>query len=875
MKIPVKALKENDLTKIKRIGSEESSHEMWQVRFTEHGVSKIGYFKKLEPDTHFPELLAKFSVVTAGFKNSFQGARSATEYLVFNEEEKICGIVSHEIKDFKPFNFAGEPEPSDPSERELVIPSKKTLLKHKTIKTYFVRLFLDDDDPHPHNVGLQGDLDFDMFWRRVTMYMKGGRPGIALPKKRIGLSIYDYENCPCIEDAGLYHWCAYDHPGQKSLPTLLPEIVQKPLLVRALPKVYADPTQFASLAADPLAHEQKLEAALEILLTYQPDVLRNRLHDLLDDMTLNYTSLVPSIREIYEKEFPDLFNEQTNKMLFIDFMMNMYQQHYDNLYRIVVLYMGCEKNKYGLPLLPTHLSLYKKPSFYQNICKWVENENNTTYVKEPKNKFDLLLLKNRYHTVWRDSFAPVVKSLYDRASDLTNKLCQLATEEKGNIAKVVGKAVTDESLTTIESYFGPLVEIAVNAQITIKEGSPIHNALGLMIKFTNTFQKAIKTYYDVECKEITDQNNIDFIRSLETLWGTYEEPILDNLSHTTNLAKEFIDILRELKECVQRVNFKIHLMTSNEQMQDVYTSIDKEILPITDPKVINQYSETFFRWADSISRDEFNRLIIDIIKTKYAPSIKMLSTRKRATPVTQYLLNSTEKNANKLAYILSSGYEEEGALNTEIIRELTPIILLTNYIPSINSLNKNKERFEHNIHFLVKSLVGFAKQNQFTHLYSKPGIELLLKTLYEWIGKLESYKSEIIASRKNRLTKLIDDALKNYENSLCKNMIWGGGSSSRKSQICTCFSEENNKRALALTFIGGKDTSTSSQHIFLAIITEIKKDIEMNPLLKEMPGYNLINSFNPEENKVFYFEQIKKSSVTVEMSHELKKALVI
>ena len=878
MGIPKKALREKSLTKEKLISGEDSSHETWLVRYIEDNELKCGFFKKLEPEGHFPELLAKMSVATSAFKAAFQGSRSAKEYLVFDDNDKIVGILSGALKDFKRFNFAYEDKPVDGAEKEQVIPSKQTLIEHNTMETLFGRLFLGDDDPHPHNLGLKGDIDFDMFWYWFVIYMKGTRPGIDLPKNRVNLTVPDYERFPCVKDSMPYHWPTYTHPGQESITSVLPDVVQKPLLSatlpRVLPKVYAAPDQFASLAADPIAQEQKVMAALKIILTYQPEVLKKRLTDLFDDLTLNYTALPPLVRAKYEEEFPHLCNEKTNKEPFVDFMMGMYQQHYDNLYRVVVFYMGCENNGFGVPLLATSTELYKKPSFYKNIAEWVRNENETTYANEPENQANIQALKNRYHQTWRDSYTSRLKVVRDDAINLTSAICKLATQN-GKIEKPASKEISDESLTCALQLFGSLENISVNAELCVDDKTPLYRALTLLVEFTNKFQQTVKHYYEKKCSNLTDADNHNFVRQLEQLCSDYEYEIMENLAHITSNANEFVRIIRELKQCVQQANFKVHLLTTDEQMRSVHTAVDREVLPLTHSKVIKQYKEAFFQWADYLPVETFNQYIVDIINKKYAPTMQLLSTRKRAQPVKDYVFKSSESNSNKLAYILGSSADDEGALNTEVVRELTPIMLQTNYMPSVISACKDG-RFEQNITIFVKAVASFARgendkgvrqrrANEFIHLYSDKGIELFFETMYEWVGNLPPYKREMVGAQKNRLTLIVDEALKKYEANLYS--IW---SSSRKEDITTCFRDKNSRMALALTFIDGSSTSTASQHLFIDIVNAIKQDILKNPGLKKDPGYNLINSFLENENKHFYFEQLKKCAITEKMSHYLE-----
>lgn len=350
MGIPIKALRESAFITKNRIG--EGSHETYRVSWGD--PVQQGFFKKL--DQGYPELLAKISVATSSLKCSAQGNRSAQEMLVFDDADHIVGTVSLAVKEFKPLNFQSEPVPAAPEEREQVIPSTERLIETNVIENIFADWANGNNDAHPHNIGYVAsnegskksgyffNIDFDMFFYWFTVYMKGGpRPTLSNPKIRINLTVPDYENFPCIEEPDYFHWYTLEHPGKKTWPAILPEILQNPILATAFAKTYAAPAQFAALAADPRAQEQKFVAALKTLLTFQPEVQRQRFVQLFGDLTLNYKSLSPAVRAQYEHIFPQFCNDKSNDQHFVDFMMKLYQEHYDSLYRVVVFYMGCEK----------------------------------------------------------------------------------------------------------------------------------------------------------------------------------------------------------------------------------------------------------------------------------------------------------------------------------------------------------------------------------------------------------------------------------------------------------------------------------------------------------------------------------------------------
>lgn len=581
MRIPKTSLREKLLIKEKRVN--ECSSETWYVSFIEQNELKSGFFISVDPEGQFPELLAKISVGSAVFKTSFQGSRSAKEYLVFDDHDKITGIVFIAPPNFASFHSMYEEHATANLAKEHVIPSKATLVEHNVMETLLVRWFFWDDNPNPHNLGLAGDVDFSMFWYWFVIYMKEPRPGIMLQKSWVNLTERDYERFPCVKDFTPYHWPTYIHPGQESITSVLPEALQKKILSAilpsVLPKVYADPGPFVRLAGDPVAQEQKFLAALKILLTYQPRLLRKRLTDAFADMTLDYTSLNPSLRAKYEEEFPLLCNEKTDKETFVNFMMTLYDQHHHNLYRVVVFYMGCDNNGFGIPLLATNSELYNNPSLYKQIYAWAAHENATTYAHDLSEQYNLDELKNQYHQLWRDSYTPRFKVLRDASICLTENLGKLVAP-KGKIEQLVNKDACGGGLTSALQLFGSLEDMSVNDAAYTQEKSPLHRALMLMVQFTNEFQHAMKSYYTKEAHDLIEKDNYLFIRQLEELCRDYEYELMEALEPAQDQMNEFLWILRGLQQCIQQANFKVHLLATEEQTQDAAILLKKKMEPM-------------------------------------------------------------------------------------------------------------------------------------------------------------------------------------------------------------------------------------------------------------------------------------------------------
>ncbi|BCA97148.1 hypothetical protein TUM19329_35090 [Legionella antarctica] len=842
MGIPKKGLRRNHLQDLTAGQAIDGSHPIIRVKFIDDGNAKIGYFKELEPKNHYPELLAKISVGTSHLQRLFLGKNCAEERLVFNDNDELVGTLSIAIDGFRPFNYSSEAAPLDPSVKEQVVPSTKTLLEKKHVEAAFAFWFGDNDDGHPHNNGFAGDasviLDFDMFFYWFTILMKEPRPVVGVPKKSIALSVRDWEGFPNVKDSKPYHWFTFLHPGQESLP------LQSTLLTRILPKNYADPTQFEQLAHESEAHEQKFAVAMRALLTYQPEATRKRLTELFGDMTLNYTSLDETdlgLRLAYEKAYPELCNETTNSKPFVEFLLNMYQKHYDNLYRVVVFYMGCENNGYGVSLPATCTALYRKPSFYRKIEEWVKTQNETLYSKDDSSiKYDLPELQKRYHQIWRDAHAPTVKELLHSCYQLTNKvLFQVSSQVV--VAEVEGKKPTDDNLTSAWEMINAMPELSkskIEPLILVDKESKFREGLLLLVEFANTFHALTKNYYEKERKDLTEEDNLSFATQLKQLYDKFDLPLRKSLFHTTTHAAEFNRISILLKQFTEQVNFQLHLTTTDEQMKAVINSTaPKEVLPHTDDSVIKQYNDSLFLWAKGLKPEEFSGYINDIIDAHYAPYVSALSKRQRTQPVKDYLLASQDESGdNRLAHIFSSGTVETGELNQLLIQHLTRHMLQSYPLPSVcNAIREGA--FKKDVLLYTAATVSFAKNDKrFVHLYCDEGVKLFYKSVYDWVDSLPQKKFKGI----------INSALHDYE----EKLWWG---TSRRSEVEGYFKTSTSQaQILAMIFLKGEKTSTLNEKLFQKIIAGMKSEINRDEKKQKLPGNRLIMQFNPAEDVTIY-----------------------
>ncbi len=848
--IPKKALRESDLEIIEVVG--EGYNQTFRVKFIDDGITKYGFYKKLNPKREYPELLGKFSVAASLFNRMFLGERAAEERPVFygnekDENSKMAGTLSVDVDGFKRLNFCSEPVPLDTNEKKKVIPDTETLIEEDMMELLLGEWVVDNDDGHPHNKSLKGIIDFDMFFYWFTILMKKPRPVIGIPKKRLNLTVRDWEGFPIVKDSLPFYWATYEYPGQETFPSALHSTIAAPWLEKG----YADPSQFAKLAGDPRAKEQQLAAAMKALLAYQPEVMRKRLTELFGDITFNYTSLDEvsvDLRIAYEKTFPELCNERTNTMSFADFMMNLYQKHYDNLYRVVVFYMGCENNGYGVPMPATCAALYKKPSLYRNIEEWVTKQNETLYSKEEDAKYDLTELQKRYHQIWRDAYTPTLNELLHNCYQLTNKLL-FRLSQQVEVAEVEGKKVTDDSLTSAWELIGFMPELSrdkIEPLILVEKDSSFREGLLELSEFTKKIHAIAKVYYKKERKDLTEEDNIIFVKELKEVYETYNVSIRKKFLHKSTPAVEFNRIACALNQFIEQVKFSQHLTTTDEQMKDVVLqTVAKEVLPHTHEDIIRQYNDYLFQWAKGLKPTDLEGYINEIIDKYYSPYVPLISKRHRTQPVKDYLRTSTsERGDNRLSHIFSTGTDDTGALNQLLIQHLTPHMLQSYPLPSVTNAMKSGE-FVKELAAYTQATVDFAKHDKrFNHLHCTEGVKLLYKTFYDWAEGLQ----------KETFGAIIGSALSEYESKL-----WFG--TSRRKEVEEYLNTYSNQaKILAFIFLKGEKTSTFSTTLFQKLIARMKSDIRTMEVDKQkLPGNRLIMQYNPEEHTPIY-EAIKRYS---------------
>lgn len=822
----------------------DSSHQTYKFTVEENGKLRVVFYKKISQANNYPALLAKISVAVSVILRSFEVAgenepTTAEEVLVFNDQGDLTGTASYALEDYRSFNFATEGEPSDATQKASAVPTTATLILFQVIKTLFKRWFLNDDDSHPHNLGLKGHIDFDMFFFEFTQYMKGDRPFIGNLKRLYNLTVANWISFPNL-DLPPYHWPPQDHPGSAQISISA--------VGKNLPKNYVDSPSFAALAGKSEAHEQKFAIALSALLTHQPEVLRAKLVEYFGDLTFDYASLGPELKAKYEQEYPVFCNEKTNNRLFVDFMMDLYQQHYDNLYRVVVLFAGCENNGYNLSLLPTHLELHRKPSYYRNVVALIKKQNDTV-LKDASNavKYNETQLERRYHQVWRDSFAPVLKTLLYKSYDLTNTVIrktQLDTKE--DIATIHATDAADPNLHNILQLFGELPILnkdAINQSVKVDDNSNLRTAVSSLVDFTNQFRSVVLAYYEVSREALTEQDNTNFVKKLKELHTTYNVVIRKNLGYTDVDATIFAKIAGDIETIGAQIDFALHLVTNDDQMKNYSGVGAKTIVPATAEELSKQFNSELFNWLKGLPSDRFKKLIYSIIDDQYiklAPTA-LFGSRKRGPSVKQYIETSeTEPNDKRLAFILASG-KPLGELNKLLILHLTRAMLKERTLPNVAAVFEKSQVEILALQHYTKSAVDHAiKQYNPISLGSEEGIKLVYKEMYGRIGQLP----------KSDFNDLINKTSEEYKQN---RKFWPSATSDKDVETYRKGYPNQQDRIVALSFVKG-DTHYNRllfPNIVLKLQEDIRKEINQSNDCNLSLGAQLLWRLPPTENALY------------------------
>ncbi|CEG62367.1 hypothetical protein [Legionella micdadei] len=835
MAVPLKALRISQLTKAEGQEITPSGHAVEGVQFTDiDGSVKKGFFKPLAAD--YPDLLAKYSVAVSVAIRLALGDRAAEDRLVFDETgQKIVGTVSIALPGYKPLLSKGSKSvPEDPQEKELVCPSKETLIKHNVAELLIAAWRYKCDDRHPDNFSLYGLIDWDMFLYHITRIMKGGRliDGFLKPIPKKGMSLKDHELNTFPNVQNRTHWPANERPGNFNYY-----------------KHHLAAEAFKSLAGSTDFQEQMFEALLKELLTFDPEMLRVRLEEYLGDLTLDYSSLDFAKKTECEQEYPSIFNSETDKKLFIDHMVAVFQKEFGEFRAAVIYYQGCKDNGHGTAVSSFANFLRNKPSAFKRIYEWAEMQNqkmaeqwkkaegkslNTdsildAYHVAPEGRYNLARMKKHYHKIWRDSHFLALSSCLEEAKLLANKLAnELRAVPIPMTKKEQQSAVFDPSLAEAWMLLGEPEKMTESLQLDCHPENNLRRGLIVLEQFIEDLHRCCSAYYKIKLEELTSDKNNAFLEEMIKLIHGCEKELYSILGKEdlSVWARDFTTIADDLQRIYGGLNFQRHLFSKDQALgadaEHDYPALLKR--KHTDEEVVTACLTALFEWANKLPEGQLDKYIQAIIEQEYQPSFyNFLSNRKRASLVLGFLSSSTrDSGADRLGTILSVGGLESNSLNTRLIANLIPQMLADTEQVDVNLLSVrtacNKEEFD-NFYYAQKAREFVLNDPRFNHIHAKRNVILLQEAMYDWVAKLPREKFQAI----------VLSAVTTYEGPWYSYYL---SNRARGETVRSYFDEKkypnlSNERILAFIFAEGGITSSSlNPLLFKMILAAMKEDVK-------------------------------------------------
>ena len=701
-----------------------SGHPVKTVKWVDaSGQHRQGVFKAL--DHHYPPILASFSVAVSVWLQMALGEFAAEDRLVFDEKQDIVGTVSLLIEDFVPLMTIASDPPADPEKNALANPSVETLLAHQIAIILVAAMLMKCDDRHPGNFGLRYDkthnkresfiIDNDMSFYSYTCYMKGFRSGYdgifrSIMPKMMALLKHYLDNFPLID--GRVHW-----------PTNILPLNGNPF------KAYASRPAFLALVESAEFHKQTAERLLVHLLTYDPVMLEARLKLYLGKLPLAFKALDEIGVAGLTENYPELFNDETNKAPFYQMMLKLFQQEYDELYREVVYYSGCEANSRGLMISSFNQFIAKGPAFYTSTIAWAIAQNHLWEDAPQETHFNLSFMFQKMHQIWRDSYRPRVKLLVLHL----NVLKQTVAGASWQLVDMGSEAIRGQDVP----------------------------GLAVLEKYLLGFTQICQDYWDMVSvspsltRQIIEQANLDFCHHLEKLIKQHGRKIASNFQPHPEWHRSFLMINDAVKDLHGRLNWSSYI--SRAQDEEIpwveFPSLPSIARSWDDSNVIQEYLMVLFDWA---ARPCSMPLIMQGIRSaikQYKPSyFNPLAHRTRDQEVLAYLERilkheRTEEDpqanhdgANILASILSTNGLESNSLNTLILVELLPEVL-----------NSVKSQIEHDFQCIEEALHkkifdsvlymgaarGYVRRDErFTHIYTYRKEVSFYHAMYHWVDEI-------------------------------------------------------------------------------------------------------------------------------------------
>ncbi|WP_419419735.1 hypothetical protein ACNVED_00050 [Legionella sp. D16C41] len=892
MPLPSKALRYGQL-KFKSAGEAvpTSGHEVFKVEFVDAaGETKKGFYKPLA--SSYPRILAEYSVASSVFMGTLVD-RVAEERLVLNDQDEVIGTISIAIPNFRPLQQWSDSTSSNPQEKELICPSVESLLQNNFAELLVLMWIIGEDDGHPGNVSTLGLIDGDMRLYDITYIMKGGRLSDSFlkapPEQLMRLKRWHLDNFPI------------SLPGTHSPARTIPANGN-------VIKVYKNYAEFQKLASNPSLRiedgkisfqDQLFSALLKQLIGFDPEMLRSRLEHYFGDIKFNYSCLDEKQRtalaKIHPNFFQPVFEEQET---FVDHIMKVFNERYQQLYRAVVFYTGCPQNESNTAVIAFSDYLRNKPSAFSQIitqaeeknkkmeqawsCVYPSSENSSnenidadfTHIKKsidvdacvfkPTARFNLVKMEQRYHQVWRDSLIFLIKDSLADAQQLTENLIKelqrkpitLPSLEKNKIALDDVNLIKSTQLLEEKDFDIDSVPIECDKENSILLG------LKELLKFRESLKQAALDYYKLEKDELTLEKNQIFCRKVSMAIENYEANIYKCFAGT-GWIKIFGALMTKIYDLYGNFNFQRHLNSADVSMDNKvrYNYAALLNVPHTEEHVMSAAIKALFDWVNRLDEDTFKDTVSNIISGCYtASTYNFLSNRNREKPVKLFLKKpSTEDNANKLAFILSSGGHASTSLNTQLIKNLMEIFIsrTINGSNADNTEDETRNAIDVNLisveyacdrgtfddYTYTLRAIKYAKEDaRFSHLYSKDSLTRFNKWMYKWVDSLERKQFDCI----------LKEALNQYQ-----PYSWNWFSTkSRSEEIYKALNDKHhsNSGILANLFTQGQIKSGSFNTIlFNILLNKMQTAISIGKI--QDPNAQLIMQVANNDSHLQYYLQ--------------------
>ncbi len=682
-----------------------SGNEVFVVRIqSENGGSQKAYYKPINGS--YSLLLALYCVAVSVRMRMSLGVRAAEERLVFNDNNEIVGTVSLAIPGFKPMAYSWES--ADPNERQWTHPNVSDLIEADVARLLMACEINENDDlhagnislfPHPDNRKIHGGIiDYDMFlFGHEVEVIKGRR---LLHESSLGQRNSNYwHNWP--NNSPATHWLCKSYPENCNLFKVFACAAEAQMLVNN-PWTLVD-------GKEVYFHQQMYRAMFAELMAFDPEVLKTILDEYCGAVPLDYSGLEPKkIAELMLKS-PHLFNEHTNGRPFSEHMVDTFQERYDKFYASVVFYFG----SFTTPSFQDMLEMH--PTWVAKTIKELVTNNH---------HYDVKRLNRRFHQLWRDCFAPFIHNNITKL----HKLAQYIGSKNNLIAPFDYRLITKSA--HLFDIPGPTI---IPSMLTNPINKDIHLSLCQLISFNGELRERTHAYMNLPTQALEPERNSEYLADLEKLIKQYSKILEQYLSASIYII-EFKEIIASLKAELKKFNLVEHLERTEdfyvcEQLSSVM-SIDLEV-DHTEPTVVNEGLIFFYNWLERLDK---KYLVHEIIFVLNSYNSKKYAASSRTPHVLKYLAETTDSNANIIAYLLSHGGALETSFNSALI---TPFIKMMcsgkDCANTMFVIRSALEKHRFNYQLYLSTAIEFARDNcSFTHFLGAQTIENFLQELFDW-----------------------------------------------------------------------------------------------------------------------------------------------